>query len=43
VAAFNRSVIEGTEPDPSGEDGVKSVELVDAIAKSARTGTVVRL
>jgi 1,5-anhydro-D-fructose reductase (1,5-anhydro-D-mannitol-forming) len=43
VAAFNRSVIDKTEPDPSGEDGVKSVELVDAIAKSARTGTVVRL
>jgi predicted dehydrogenase len=36
-------VIDGSEPDPSGEDGVKSVELVDAIAKSARTGTVIRL
>ena len=43
VAAFNHSVIEGTEPDPSGEDGMKSVELVEAIAKSARTGTAVRL
>lgn len=43
VAAFNRSVTEGTEPDPSGEDGVKSVELVDAITRSARTGTVVQL
>ena len=43
VAAFNRSVIDGTEPNPSGEDGVKSVELVDAITRSARTGAVVSL
>jgi 1,5-anhydro-D-fructose reductase (1,5-anhydro-D-mannitol-forming) len=43
VAAFNRSVLDKSEPDPSGEDGVKSVELVEAIAKSARTGTVVQL
>ena len=43
VAAFNRSVIDKTEPDPSGEDGLKSVELVEAIAKSARTGAVVTL
>ena len=43
VAAFNRAVIDDTEPNPSGQDGVKSVELVDAITRSARTGTVVKL
>lgn len=43
VAAFNRSVLDKTDPNPSGEDGVKSVELVEAITKSARTGTVVKV
>lgn len=43
VAAFNDAVINGAEPNPSGEDGVKSVELVDAITRSARTGAVVKL
>lgn len=43
VEAFNRAVIDKTEPNPSGDDGVKSVELVDAITRSARTGTVVKL
>ena len=43
VAAFNAAVIEDTEPNPSGEDGVNSVELVEAITRSARTGSVVKL
>ncbi len=43
VAAFNRAVIDKTDPNPSGEDGVKSVELVEAITRSARTGTVVKV
>ncbi|HKV88107.1 MAG TPA: Gfo/Idh/MocA family oxidoreductase [Candidatus Dormibacteraeota bacterium] len=43
VAAFNRAVIDDTEPNPSGEDGARSVELVEAITKSARTGQVVKL
>ena len=43
VESFNRSVIDKTDPNPSGEDGVKSVELVEAITKSARTGSVVKV
>ncbi|MGH7863292.1 MAG: Gfo/Idh/MocA family protein [Candidatus Dormibacteraceae bacterium] len=43
IASFNQSVLNNTEPNASGEDGLRSVELVDAIAKSARTGAVVTL
>lgn len=43
VAAFQRAVIEDTEPDASGLDGLRSVQLTDAIARSAREGKTVRL
>jgi len=43
VQAFQRAVTEDTEPDASGLDGLRSVQLTDAIARSAREGKTVRL
>lgn len=40
ITAFNQAIIKDTEPNPSGEDGLRSVELVEAITRSAREGTV---
>ena len=36
LAAFTQAVLESREPDPSGLDGLRSVQLCDAIARSAR-------
>lgn len=41
--AFIRAVSEGTEPNPSGEDGLKALALADAATESARTGRNVKL
>jgi 1,5-anhydro-D-fructose reductase (1,5-anhydro-D-mannitol-forming) len=41
VAAFSEAVLAGRDPDPSGEDGLRSVQLTDAIASSAREGRTV--
>jgi len=41
VAAFSRAVSEGREPNPSGLDGLRNVQLTDAIRRSAREGRVV--
>jgi 1,5-anhydro-D-fructose reductase (1,5-anhydro-D-mannitol-forming) len=43
VEEFARAVLEGRDPNPSGEDGLRSAQLTDAIARSAREGRVVRL
>lgn len=43
VAAFSTSVLAGRDPQPSGVDGLRSVELTDAIARSARLGQVISL
>jgi len=43
VAAFSAAVLGGREPDPSGLDGLRSVQLTDAIARSAREGRVIEL
>jgi 1,5-anhydro-D-fructose reductase (1,5-anhydro-D-mannitol-forming) len=40
---FNHAVLEGREPLASGLDGLRSVQLTDAIARSAREGRVVQL
>jgi 1,5-anhydro-D-fructose reductase (1,5-anhydro-D-mannitol-forming) len=37
VRAFEEAVLAGREPSPSGQDGLRSVELTDAIAESLRT------
>jgi 1,5-anhydro-D-fructose reductase (1,5-anhydro-D-mannitol-forming) len=43
VAAFNRAVLEDRTPSASGEDGLRSVEVVDAIRRSARSGAIVQM
>ncbi len=43
VHAFNQSVLEGTEPNASGLDGLRSAQLTEAMARSARDGRVVEL
>ncbi len=41
VAAFSEAVLAGRDPDPSGLDGLRSVQLTDAIAAAAREGRTV--
>lgn len=43
VAAFADAVLSGREPSPSGEDGLRSVELTAAIAEAIRERRVVAL
>jgi len=43
VAAFNDAVLHNTEPRASGRDGLRSVQLTEAIARSARDGALVEL
>ncbi|HVB77190.1 MAG TPA: Gfo/Idh/MocA family oxidoreductase [Candidatus Nitrosotalea sp.] len=41
VAAFSQAILDGREPNPSGLDGLRSVQLTDAIARSVRESKVV--
>jgi len=43
VAAFSRALAQGRAPTPSGLDGLRSVELTEAMARSAWDGVHVRL
>ena len=43
VAAFSDALIEGRDPVPSGLDGLRSVQLTEAMARSAWDGAHVRL
>ena len=43
LSGFCRSLVEGREPSPSGQDGLQIVRVVDAMARSARDGIHVRL
>lgn len=43
VAAFSDALLEGRDPVPSGIDGLRSVQLTDAMARSAWDGVHVRL
>jgi 1,5-anhydro-D-fructose reductase (1,5-anhydro-D-mannitol-forming) len=43
VAAFQRAVLAGEEPPANGEDGLRSVAIATAVARSAREGRVVEL
>jgi 1,5-anhydro-D-fructose reductase (1,5-anhydro-D-mannitol-forming) len=43
IAAFSKALLEGREFSPSGVDGLRSVELTEAMAKSAWDGVHVRL
>lgn len=40
---FSKCILEGKEPEPSGEEGLCDVRVMCAIAESARTGTAVGL
>jgi predicted dehydrogenase len=43
VAAFQQAVLADEEPNPSGLDGLRSVDLTDALARSAREGRTVEV
>jgi 1,5-anhydro-D-fructose reductase (1,5-anhydro-D-mannitol-forming) len=43
IAAFNRAVIEDREPNASGLDGLRSVQITDAVLRSVGEGVRVRL
>lgn len=43
VANFADAVLEGRDPSPSGVDGLRSVQLTDALARSVREQRTVRL
>ena len=43
VRAFTEAVLAGRDPNPSGLDGLRSVQLTDAIRRSAREGCMVEL
>jgi 1,5-anhydro-D-fructose reductase (1,5-anhydro-D-mannitol-forming) len=43
VVAFSKTLLEGREPNPSGFDGLQSVRLTDAMARSAWEGVHVTL
>ena len=43
IGDFADAVLEGREPSPSGLDGLRSVELIDALTRSARERRTVRL
>jgi predicted dehydrogenase len=40
---FSRCILEGREPEPSGEEGLADVRVLQAILKSAQTGRTVQL
>jgi len=43
VKAFTQSILDGRDPDPSGVDGLRCVQITDAIRKSARESVVVSI
>lgn len=43
VVAFSEALLEGRDPSPSGIDGLRSVQLTEAMARSAWDGVHVRL
>lgn len=43
VAAFSDALLNGRDPVPSGIDGLRSMQLTDAMAPSAADGVHVRL
>lgn len=43
IEAFQRAVLEDREPEASGLDGLRSVEVLDAIVRSNRDGRAISL
>jgi glucose-fructose oxidoreductase len=40
---FSNCILKNKKPEPSGEEGLADVRIIEAIYKSARTGKAVRL
>jgi len=40
---FSRCILEGTDPEPSGEEGLQDVRIVTALYESAETGKAVEI
>jgi predicted dehydrogenase len=40
---FSDCILKGREPEPSGEEGLQDVRIVQALYKSARTGKAIRI
>jgi predicted dehydrogenase len=43
IIYFSRCLLEDREPEPSGEEGIEDVRIMNAIHESARTGMAVQL
>jgi predicted dehydrogenase len=43
LITFSRAIAEGKDPEPSGEEGLADVRIVQAMFTSARTGQLIRL
>jgi predicted dehydrogenase len=43
VASFSDALLQGRDPVPSGIDGLRSVQITEAMARSASEGVHVRL
>jgi predicted dehydrogenase len=43
IEYFSKCILENKEPEPSGEEGLADVRIVEAIYESAKTGKVVEL
>ena len=43
IEGFSRAVQQGHEPAANGKDGLKAVQVIEAMIKSATTGTTVKL
>ncbi|HEU4532961.1 MAG TPA: Gfo/Idh/MocA family oxidoreductase, partial [Polyangiaceae bacterium] len=43
LVAFSRCILDGTEPEPSGEEGLADVRIMRALLQSAETGQIVKL
>ncbi|WP_394832240.1 Gfo/Idh/MocA family oxidoreductase [Pendulispora rubella] len=43
LVAFSRCILEGTEPEPSGEEGLADVRVLRAIVRAAREGRPMKL
>ncbi len=43
IVYFSRCILEGLDPEPSAEEGLADVRIIQAIMRSCQTGAVVRL
>ena len=43
IESFNRAIQEGQEPAATGMDGLKAVQIIEAMITSATTGTTIKL